>query len=156
MHNSTSSRTLVERPVGRGHTQDFKKERENAGHNKTRVASVGKEVQLVYFPSFLCFHFISSCPSRASLINFISGICKSLPFSDTTRHLAILLLDHFMEKHSIMDFRLKLVVLTCLLVAAKMEDRDDHLPSIGKLKTLAKLDDFSKDNFQRMELYLMK
>lgn len=61
-----------------------------------------------------------------------------------------------MEKHSIMDFRLKLVVLTCLLVAAKMEDRDDHLPSIGKLKTLAKLDDFSKDNFQRMELYLMK
>ncbi len=89
----------------------------------------------------------------------MSNICKQLPFSDTTRHLAILLLDHFMEKHSIMDFRLKLVALTCLLVAAKMEDRDDYLPSISHLKTLAKLNnlvEYSLDNFNKMELYLMK
>lgn len=58
-----------------------------------------------------------------------------------------------------MEYRLKLVGLTCLLVAAKMEDRDDHLPSIGQLRHLAKLEnlaEYSKDNFQRMELYLMK
>ena len=82
-----------------------------------------------------------------------------LPLTTTTRHLAILLLDHFMEKHSIMDYRLRLVALTCLLVAAKMEDRDDHLPSISHLRSLAKLDhlkEYSRDNFQRMELYLMK
>ena len=93
------------------------------------------------------------------MVEFTSNICKYLPFSDTTRHLAVLLLDHFMEKHSIMDFRLKLVSLTCLLVAAKMEDRDDCLPSIGHLKTLAKLDnqtEYSRENFQKMELYLMK
>lgn len=89
----------------------------------------------------------------------MSHVCKCLPFSNTTRHLAVLLLDHFMEKHSIMDYRLKLVALTCLLVAAKMEDRDDYLPSIKHLKTLAKLNDraeYSCENFKKMELYLMK
>lgn len=93
------------------------------------------------------------------MIEFTSIICKYLPLSDTTRHLAVLLLDHFMEKHSIMDFRLKLVALTCLLVAAKLEDRDDYLPTIGHLRCLAKLEnisDYSTDSFQRMELYLMK
>lgn len=71
----------------------------------------------------------------------------------------MLLLDHFMEKHSIMEYRLKLVALTCLLVAAKMEDRDDYLPTIGQLQSLAKVEnlaEYSRDNFQRMELYLMK
>lgn len=71
----------------------------------------------------------------------------------------MLLLDHFMEKHDIMDYRLKLVGLTCLLVAAKMEDRDEHLPSIGHLRRLSRLEnmaEYSKDEFQRMELYLMK
>lgn len=92
-------------------------------------------------------------------MDFVTDICKYLPISDTTRHLAVLLMDHFMEKHSIMDFRLKLVALTCLLVAAKMEDRDDHLPTIKHLKNLAKLnnkDEYSRENFQKMELYLMK
>lgn len=86
-------------------------------------------------------------------------MCDCLPLSNTTCHLAVLLLDHFMEKHDIMDYRLKLVALTCLLVAAKMEDRDDHLPSIGQLRRLAKLEgvaEYSRDEFQRMELYLMK
>ncbi len=96
---------------------------------------------------------------RAGLITFVSELCTQLPLTTTTRHLAILLLDHFMEKHSIMDYRLHLVALTCLLVAAKMEDRDDHLPSINHLRQLARLEnlkDYSRENFQRMELYLMK
>lgn len=103
------------------------------------------------------FFYVSYC--RVHVVDFISDICKYLPISDTTRHLAILLMDHFMEKHSIMDFRLKLVALTCLLVAAKMEDRDDHLPTIKHLKNLAKLnnmDEYSRESFQKMELYLMK
>ena len=87
------------------------------------------------------------------------GVCSQLPFHTTTCHLAVLLLDHFMEKHTIKDYRLHLVALTCLLVAAKMEDRDDLLPSINHLRRLTKLENFeeySKDNFHRMELYLMK
>ena len=101
----------------------------------------------------------ASIPYRTDLVNFVSAVCKCLPLSDTTRHLAILLLDHFMEKHDIMDYRLKLVGLTCLLVAAKMEDRDEHLPSIGQLRRLAKLEnraEYSREEFHRMELYLMK
>ena len=94
------------------------------------------------------------------MTDFTSNVCKHLPFSVTTRHLAVLLLDHFMEKHSIMEYRLKLVALTCLLVAAKLEERDDHLPTIRHLCRLARVDslaaEYSKDNFQRMELYLMK
>lgn len=107
----------------------------------------------------IVIHNVLFTPCRAGLIDFTTNICKFLPFSDTTHHLAVLLLDHFMEKHSIMEYRLKLVALTCLLVAAKMEDRDDYIPTIGQLQSLAKLEnlaEYSRDNFQRMELYLMK
>ncbi len=93
------------------------------------------------------------------MIDFMLGICKYLPFSDTTRHLAVLLLDHFMEKHSIMEYKLKMVALTCLLLAAKLEDRDDYLPTISHLCSLAKIDslgEYSKENFKWMEVYLMK
>ncbi len=64
-----------------------------------------------------------------------------------------------MDKHSIMDYRLKLVALSCLLIAAKMEDRDDYIPSISHLRRMAKLEnlkEFSNDNFTKMELYVMK
>ena len=64
-----------------------------------------------------------------------------------------------MEKHFIMDFRLKLVALTCLFVAAKLEERDDHLPNLNYLKHLANVSDmneFSTECFQLMELCLMK
>ena len=32
----------------------------------------------------------------------------------------MLLVDHFMDKHIVMDYRLKLVALTCLLVAGEL------------------------------------
>ncbi len=92
-------------------------------------------------------------------MDFINDICKSLPIADTTRHLAVLLMDHFMDRYSIMDFRLKLVALTCLLIAAKLEDKDDNLPTISQLKNLAKLnnmDDYNLECFHKMELSLMK
>ena len=93
------------------------------------------------------------------MVDFITDICKYLPISDTTRHLAILLVDHFMEKHSIIDFKLKLVLLACLLLAAKLEDRDDHVPSIQHLKNLAKVNkiaEYSEECFLTMELCLMQ
>ena len=47
-------------------------------------------------------------------------MCENLHLSRNTRFLAMLLVDHFMDKHIVMDYRLKLVALTCLLVAGEL------------------------------------
>jgi hypothetical protein len=42
--------------------------------------------------------------------------------TDTYYHLALKLLDYFMDSHFIEDWQLKFVTIGCLLVAAKYED----------------------------------
>ena len=42
-----------------------------------------------------------------------------LQLTRNTRFLAMLLVDHFMDKHIVMEYRLKLVALTCLMVSGE-------------------------------------
>ena len=54
---------------------------------------------------------------RAEVVDFLSAVCKHLDISTGTRHTAVRLLDYFMDGHNVMYYRLKLVALTCLLIA---------------------------------------
>ena len=56
---------------------------------------------------------------RPFLVNYISHVSECLQLSNSTRYLAVRLLDGFMDKHSIMTYRLKLVALSCLHIASK-------------------------------------
>jgi len=56
---------------------------------------------------------------RPYLVNYISHVSECLQVSNSTRYLAVRLLDGFMDKHSIMTYRLKLVSLSCLHIASK-------------------------------------
>ena len=47
-------------------------------------------------------------------------VSGQLRLSRGTRFLAISLMDRFMDKHIVMEYRLKLVALTSLLVAGNM------------------------------------
>ena len=56
---------------------------------------------------------------RQDLVEYLTTVCQRLKISVGTRHLAIRLLDYFMDKHNVMEYRLKLVALSCLLVAGE-------------------------------------
>ena len=54
---------------------------------------------------------------RRELVDYLSLVCKQANISTGTRFLAVRLMDYFMDSHAVMDYRLKLVALTSLLVA---------------------------------------
>ena len=53
-------------------------------------------------------------------MDFLYSACETLQLTRNTRFLAMHMVDHFMDKHIVMDYRLKLVTLTCLLVAGEL------------------------------------
>ncbi len=57
---------------------------------------------------------------RQWLVDYLLSVCEALLISHGTRFLAVKLMDHFMDKHVVMDYRLKLVALTCLIVAGTL------------------------------------
>lgn len=68
--------------------------------------------------SILNLHiFFLSLFCRKYLVDFLFTVSEHLLLSHGTRFLAVKLMDHFMDKHIVMDYRMKLVALTSLLVA---------------------------------------
>lgn len=57
---------------------------------------------------------------RQYLVDFLYMVSGQLRLSRSTRFLAISLMDRFMDKHIVMEYRLKLVALTSLLVGGNM------------------------------------
>lgn len=97
---------------------------------------------------------------RAEIVDFLTSVCKHLDISVGTRHSAIRLMDYFMDGHNVMYYRLRLMSLTCLLIAAKFEEPDDCLPTIDMLQYVVQLQDstnsYSRNEFQALELYILK
>ena len=52
-------------------------------------------------------------------MDFLFVVCEQLLLSMSTRFLAIHLMDHFMDKYIVMDYRLRLVALTSLWIAGR-------------------------------------
>ena len=114
-------------------------------------------------------------------MDFLHAACEMLQLTRNTRFLAMLLVDQFMDKHIVMDYRLKLVALACLLVsgelisqfylqklifvlslcAAKFEEHEEHMVCMEQLQAMAHQcgenpDHYTKQEFLKMELYLLK
>lgn len=70
---------------------------------------------------------------RPLMVQLIQDVCEEQRFRRTTVHLAIYLLDIFMSCHAIPERRLKLVALTCLFVACKLEDNESNVPTLSTL-----------------------
>ncbi len=60
------------------------------------------------------------CTHRQWLVDYLFAVCEMLHITHGTRFLAVKLMDHFMDKHVVMDYHIKLVALTCLLVAGML------------------------------------
>ncbi|XP_046385474.1 cyclin-J isoform X2 [Ischnura elegans] len=92
---------------------------------------------------------------RPQLISWIQKLSERLKLQNTTSHLAVYVLDIFMDNHDIEPSKLKLLAIVCLLLAAKFEELDSNIPKISVLKN--KLDsDFAPTDFITMELVILK
>ncbi|XP_053306282.1 cyclin-J [Spea bombifrons] len=93
----------------------------------------------------------------ADLIAIVSNRFKLCP---TARHLAVYLLDLFMDRYDISIQQLHIVALSCLLLASKFEDKEDRVPKLDQLNSLGCMTNMNlvltKQNLLHMELLLLE
>uniref|UniRef100_A0A3Q2IKR6 Cyclin-J-like protein n=1 Tax=Equus caballus TaxID=9796 RepID=A0A3Q2IKR6_HORSE len=67
------------------------------------------------------------------ILTLLSSHCQLCP---AARHLAVYLLDHFLDRYSITTSKqLYAVAISCLLLASKFEDREDHVPKLEQINS---------------------
>ncbi|XP_002737200.2 cyclin-J-like [Saccoglossus kowalevskii] len=93
---------------------------------------------------------------RRYLVDWLAVISDSgnLHLCSTALHLAVSLLDRFMDKFDIEENQLHLVALTCLMIAAKFEERDIKIPEISRLNKYVD-NSYKWQDFLQMELLLL-
>ncbi|KAL4641257.1 cyclin-J [Arapaima gigas] len=93
----------------------------------------------------------------ADLIAIVSNRFRLCP---TARHLAVYLLDLFMDRYDVSVQQLHLVALSCLLLASKFEEREDHVPKLESLNCLGCMTSMNlvltKQSLLHMELLLLE
>ncbi|XP_054713070.1 cyclin-J-like isoform X2 [Uloborus diversus] len=73
---------------------------------------------------------------RKCLVEWLELICDKLEFCTPVLHLALYLLDIFMDNHTIHYDHLQMVALGCLTVAVKLEENDALIPKNSDLNAL--------------------
>ncbi|XP_002710396.1 cyclin-J-like protein isoform X1 [Oryctolagus cuniculus] len=67
------------------------------------------------------------------ILTLLSSHCQLCP---AARHLAVYLLDHFMDRYNIATSKqLYTVAISCLLLASKFEDREDRVPKLEQINS---------------------
>ncbi|XP_025030437.1 cyclin-J isoform X2 [Python bivittatus] len=93
----------------------------------------------------------------ADLIAIVSNRFRLCP---AARHLAVYLLDLFMDRYDISIQQLHVVALSCLLLASKFEEKEDSVPKLEQLNSLGCMTNMSlvltKQNLLHMELLLLE
>ncbi|KAM9477283.1 cyclin-J [Clarias gariepinus] len=93
----------------------------------------------------------------ADLIAIVSNRFRLCP---AARHLAVYLLDLFMDRYDISVQQLHMVALSCLLLASKFEEREDRVPKLETLNSLACMSSMNlvltKQGLLHMELLLLE
>ncbi|NXL93184.1 CCNJL protein, partial [Alectura lathami] len=91
------------------------------------------------------------------LLTVLSSRCDLCP---TARHLAVYLLDLFMDRYDIPVKQLYVTSFACLLLASKFEEKEDKVPKLEHLNTLAYMCNvnvvLSKRDLLRMEMLLLE
>ncbi|XP_049632029.1 cyclin-J-like protein [Suncus etruscus] len=68
------------------------------------------------------------------IVTLLSSHCQLCP---AARHLAMYLLDHFLDGSNITTSKqLYTVAISCLLLASKFEDREDHVPKLEQINSM--------------------
>uniref|UniRef100_A0A1B0AE07 Cyclin-like domain-containing protein n=1 Tax=Glossina pallidipes TaxID=7398 RepID=A0A1B0AE07_GLOPL len=100
-------------------------------------------------------HFRSQqCHFRPMLLKLIKDACDCYNLCRITLHLAVYLLDCFMDMHTVQVDRLNLTVLACLMIAAKIEEAEMDMPRFADLNSLVG-DMYTLDEFKTIECKIL-
>ncbi|CAF91685.1 unnamed protein product, partial [Tetraodon nigroviridis] len=93
----------------------------------------------------------------ADLVAIVSNHFRLCP---AARHLAVYLLDLFMDRYNVTVQQLHVVSLSCLLLASKFEEREDRVPKLEALNSLGCMSSMNlvltKQGLLHMELLLLE
>uniref|UniRef100_A0AC11CT84 Cyclin J like n=1 Tax=Ovis aries TaxID=9940 RepID=A0AC11CT84_SHEEP len=74
--------------------------------------------------------------SRRFLVDILTLLSSRCQLCPAARHLAVYLLDHFLDRYDITTSKqLYAVAVSCLLLASKFEDREDHVPKLEQINS---------------------
>lgn len=97
---------------------------------------------------------------RRYFADLIAIVSNRFKLCSTARHLAVYLLDLFMDRYDISIQQLHIVALSCLLLASKFEDKEDRVPKLEQLNSLGCMTNMNlvltKQNLLHMELLLLE
>lgn len=91
---------------------------------------------------------------RRHLVDWTCEVQAKLKLTEATLHLAVRLLDLFMDGHDIQEPQLYLVCLGALLLASKMEERDGTIPRFTQLNLFVK-NFFPLSDFLNLEFVML-
>ncbi|XP_066473469.1 cyclin-J-like protein [Tiliqua scincoides] len=93
----------------------------------------------------------------ADLLAILSSRCQLCP---TARHLAVYLLDLFMDRYDASVRQLYVISIACLLLASKFEEKEDRVPKLEQLNSFAYMCNLNlvltKKDLLKMELLLLE
>ncbi|XP_063152552.1 cyclin-J-like protein [Candoia aspera] len=93
----------------------------------------------------------------AHLLTVLSSRCQLCP---TARHLAVYLLDLFMDRYDVTVKQLYVISIACLLLASKFEEKEDKVPKLELLNNFTYMCSvnlvLTKKDLLKMELLLLE
>ncbi|XP_051503905.1 cyclin-J-like isoform X3 [Myxocyprinus asiaticus] len=97
---------------------------------------------------------------RRYFADLIAIVSNRFKLCSAARHLAVYLLDLFMDRYDISVQQLHMVALSCLLLASKFEEREDRVPKLETLNSLGCMSSMNlvltKQALLHMELLLLE
>lgn len=92
---------------------------------------------------------------RRQLVDWITSIAERHKLGLTSLHLAVYLLDFFMDNFDVSRNQLNLVAMGCLSVATKFEEKEEDIPKQNVLSQYC-AGAYAASDFLQMELMLLK
>ncbi|KAF7221463.1 cyclin-J isoform X2 [Nothobranchius furzeri] len=97
---------------------------------------------------------------RRYFADLIAVISNHFRFCPAARHLAVYLLDLFMDRYDVTVQQLQVASSACLLLASKFEEKEDRVPKLETLNNLGCMSSINlvltKQGLLHMELLLLK
>ncbi|XP_010125898.1 PREDICTED: cyclin-J-like protein, partial [Chlamydotis macqueenii] len=97
---------------------------------------------------------------RRYFIDLLTALSNRFGLCPTARHLAVYLLDLFMDRYDITVKQLHITSFACLLLASKFEEKEDKVPKLEHLNNLAYMCNvnvvLNKKDLLRMEMLLLE
>uniref|UniRef100_UPI00358E5825 cyclin-J-like isoform X2 n=1 Tax=Myxine glutinosa TaxID=7769 RepID=UPI00358E5825 len=98
-------------------------------------------------------------PLRRHFIDLLCVLASRFQLSAATRHLAVYLLDLFMDRYDIAVKQLYVAALSCLVLASKFEEREERVPKLDQLNNIGFMGQLplrlGRTELRQMELLLL-